>query len=37
VYKAGEIAFYVDAKNKKNSNWMRFVNCPKAEDKQNGN
>jgi hypothetical protein len=37
VYKAGEIAFHVDGKNKKNSNWMRFVNCAKAEDKQNGN
>ncbi|XP_015772146.1 PREDICTED: histone-lysine N-methyltransferase PRDM9-like [Acropora digitifera] len=35
VMKDGKFSHFVDGHDKSNSNWMRFVNCPRSEDEQN--
>lgn len=32
--KDGKFSHFVDGHDECNSNWMRFVNCPRSEDEQ---
>ncbi|XP_065903868.1 zinc finger protein 709-like isoform X2 [Dysidea avara] len=35
VTKNGSESYYIDAKNEKHSNWLRFINCARNESEQN--
>ena len=31
----GKVTHYIDGKDEKYGNWMRYINCPRTEDEQN--
>lgn len=33
--KDGKIVYYIDGKDEKCGNWMRYINCSRAEEEQN--
>lgn len=33
--KDGKIAYYINGKNEEYGNWMRYINCSRAEEEQN--
>ncbi len=33
--KGGEVQFYFDGKDENIGNWLRFINCARAENEQN--
>jgi len=35
VKKLGGASFYIDGKEEKHANWMRFVNCARDDEEQN--
>ena len=31
----GEVRYYIDGKDEKSGNWLRFINCARTEAEQN--